>query len=257
MYHATPKSRGYVRVCTFVQHPRLLAPILVCMDGTTLESGKKLTRVLIADDHDLIRQALRAVIDEEPDMEVVGEASDGEQAVARAIELRPDAVVMDIQMPKLSGVEATGRIKEQMPDVTILVLTVHDSNEYILRILEAGASGYLTKGIISKDIPAAIRAAIGGESILSEEILSKLLTYALRYPTRQTNVDNSTTLTERETEILELVAQGASNKVIASRAQPQPEHRQEVHDGHLHQTGSDLPDRSSDAGPADRPTLAA
>ena len=172
------------------------------MEGTATESDERLTRVLIADDHDLIRQALRAVIDEEPDMQVVGEASDGEQAVTEALALQPDAVVMDIQMPKLSGIEATRRIKEQIPDVTVLVLTVHDSNEYILRILEAGASGYLTKGIISKDIPAAIRAAIGGESILSEEILRKLLNYALRFPTRSPEVDTDTTLTERETEIL-------------------------------------------------------
>ncbi len=187
------------------------------MDEGSNRSANNPIRVLIADDHDLIRQALRTIIDEEPDMEVVGEASDGEQAVNKALELRPDAVLMDIQMPKLSGVEATERIKRQLPDVIVLVLTVHDSNEYILRILEAGASGYLTKGIISKDIPAAIRAAINGESILSEEILRKLLTYALRYPTSQQISDATpTTLTEREAEILELVAQGASNKVIAS-----------------------------------------
>jgi two-component system response regulator DegU len=192
-------------------------PILSVMEVIATDVHSKRTRVLIADDHDLIRQALRAVIDDEPDMEVIGEACDGEQAVALALELKPDAVVMDIQMPKLSGVEATGRIKKLLPDVIILVLTVHDSNEYILRILEAGASGYLTKGIISKDIPSAIRAAIGGESILSEEILRKLLDYALRYPTRQPTLDTQTTLTERETEILELLAQGASNKIIASK----------------------------------------
>lgn len=186
------------------------------MDGSSGKPCDKPIRVLIADDHDLIRQALRAVIDDEPDMQVIDEASNGEEAVAKALELKPDAVLMDIQMPKLSGVEATGRIKKQLPDVIVVVLTVHDSNEYILRILEAGASGYLTKGIISKDIPAAIRAAISGESILSEEILRKLLTYALRYPTRQQMPEEiPTTLTEREAEILELVAQGASNKVIA------------------------------------------
>jgi DNA-binding NarL/FixJ family response regulator len=187
------------------------------MDPAATESGNGQTRVLIADDHDLIRQALRTVIDDEPDMRVVGEAVDGEQAVALALELRPDAVVMDIQMPKISGVEATKLIKDQLPDAIILVLTVHDSNEYILRILEAGATGYLTKGIISKEIPVAIRSAISGESILSEEILRKLLNYALRYPTRQPPPDTQTFLTERETEILELVAQGASNKVIASQ----------------------------------------
>jgi DNA-binding NarL/FixJ family response regulator len=206
-----------VGVCTFVRRRPDFAPILVSMEAAAQKTGSGRARVLIADDHDLIRQALRAVIDEEPDMEVIGEACDGEQAVAMALELKPDAMVMDIQMPKLSGVEATGRIKKLLPDVTILVLTVHDSNEYILRILEAGASGYLTKGIISKDIPAAIRAAINGESILSEEILRKLINYALRYPTRQQQAEETpTTLTERETEILQLVAQGASNKVIAS-----------------------------------------
>ncbi len=199
------------------RHERAGAPILICMRDTAAQAAPERIRVLIADDHDLIRQALRTVIDEEPDMKVVGEACDGEQAVALALELKPDAMVMDIQMPKLSGVEATGRIKAALPEVTILVLTVHDSNEYILRILEAGASGYLTKGIISKDIPAAIRAAVSGESILSEEILRKLLTYALRYPTRQpAPLEIPTALTERETEILELLAQGASNKVIAS-----------------------------------------
>lgn len=188
------------------------------MTNTPREPDCERTRVLIADDHDLIRHALRAVIDDEPDMEVIGEAADGEQAVALALELQPDAMVMDIQMPRLSGIEATKRIKDLLPDVVILVLTVHDSNEYILRILEAGASGYLTKSIISKDIPAAIRAAIGGESILSEEILRKLLSYALRYPTRQHVPDDSATvLNERETEILELVAQGASNKLIANK----------------------------------------
>lgn len=173
-------------------------------------------RVLISDDHELIRQALHTVIDNEPDMEVIGEADDGEQAVKLATELKPDAVVMDIQMPKLSGVEATRRIKEILPDVIILVLTVHDSNEYILRILEAGATGYLTKGIISKDIPNAIRSAINGESILSKEILEKLLKYALRYPTKKEVVDTGRNFTDREWEILELVAQGASNKTIAS-----------------------------------------
>jgi DNA-binding NarL/FixJ family response regulator len=206
-----------VGVCTFVLRPNGFMPILGYMEDVPDKSGSIRARVLIADDHDLIRQALRAVIDDEPDMEVVGEACDGEQAVAMALALKPDAMVMDIQMPKMSGVEATGRIKQLLPEVTILVLTVHDSNEYILRILEAGASGYLTKGIISKDIPAAIRAAINGESILSEEILRKLLTYALRYPTRQQALETQTTLTEREAEILELVAQGASNKIIASQ----------------------------------------
>lgn len=173
-------------------------------------------RVIVCDDHELIRKALRTVINSESDMEVVGEAVDGEDAVAKAAELQPDAVVMDIQMPKISGIEATRRIKEMLPNVIIIVLTIHDSNEYILRILEAGATGYLTKGIISSEIPNAIRMATSGGSILSEDILQKLLHYALRYPTKVGTVAVDIPLTERELEILELVAQGASNKIIAA-----------------------------------------
>jgi DNA-binding NarL/FixJ family response regulator len=185
------------------------------MDEIRVSTDPRKIRVLISDDHDLIRQALRTVINNELDMEVIGEATDGEQAVAFAATLKPDAVVMDIQMPKMSGIEATKRIKGIVPETVILVLTVHDSNEYILRILDAGASGYLTKGIISKDIPIAIRSAINGESILSEEILKKLLQYALRYPSKKEVLDAETHLTDRELEILELVARGVGNKTIA------------------------------------------
>jgi DNA-binding NarL/FixJ family response regulator len=185
-------------------------------------SDLKKIRVLISDDHDLIRRALRTVINNELDMEVIGEAVDGEQAIALAARLKPDAIVMDIQMPKLSGIEATRRIKEILPDTVILVLTVHDSNEYILRILEAGASGYLTKGIIGKDIPTAIRSAINGESMLSKDILKKLLKYALRYPTKKEVLDAEGNLTDREVAILELVAQGASNKTIAGELNLSP-----------------------------------
>lgn len=186
-------------------------------DNLPTRSEEQKIRVVICDDHDLIRHALRNVINDEPDMEVIGEASDGEQAVAVVSTLQPDAVVMDIQMPGLSGIEATRRIKQFLPQVTILVLTVHDSNEYILRILEAGATGYLTKGIISKEIPTAIRAALSGESILSEEILKKLLDYALQFPNASQPDAARMTLTERELDILILAAKGFSNKTIASR----------------------------------------
>ncbi len=171
-------------------------------------------RVLVCDDHDLIRQALRGVVNAEPDMEVAGEASNGEEAVALARELQPDAVVMDIEMPGMSGIEATKRIKSILPSATILVLTVHDSNEYILRILKAGATGYLTKGIISKEVPAAIRTAISGESILSEDILRKLIDYALRFPDADEDTYKRDEFSDRDIDILRLVAEGCSNKTI-------------------------------------------
>ena len=169
----------------------------------------------MCDDHDLIRQALRAVISREPDMEVVGEVSDGEQAIALARTLEPDVVVMDIQLPGISGVEATRCIKKFLPRVTILALTVHDDYEYILQILEAGATGYLTKGVISSEIPSAIRSAVNGEAILSEDILKKLVDYALQSPTSGSPSSRSPELTARELEILQLAARGHSNKVIS------------------------------------------
>jgi DNA-binding NarL/FixJ family response regulator len=175
----------------------------------------RMTRVLIADDHKFIRQALRSCLDKEQDMEVIGEATDGEQAVALAAELRPDVVIMDIEMPVLNGLEATRQIRKVSPDTIILVLTVHDDREYILHILEAGAAGYLTKRAMGKEIACAIRAVISGESILSEDIMKQLLAYALRYPTQPVVLDHGEKLTARETQVLELVAKGASNKAIA------------------------------------------
>ena len=181
------------------------------------ETGEnpKMTRVLIADDHKFIRQALRSCLDKEQDMEVIGEAADGEQAVRLSAQLRPDAIIMDIEMPVLNGLEATRQIRKVSPDTIILVLTVHDDREYILHILEAGAAGYLTKKAMGKEIACAIRAVIDGESILSQDIMKQLLTYAFRYPTQPVVLDHGEKLTAREIQVLELVAKGASNKTIA------------------------------------------
>jgi len=175
----------------------------------------RMTRVLIADDHRFIRQALRSCLDKEQDMEVIGEATDGEQAVALSAELSPDVVIMDIEMPVLNGLEATRQIRKVSPGTIILVLTVHDDREYILHILEAGAAGYLTKKAMGKEIACAIRAVTSGESILSEDIMKQLLAYAFRYPTEPVVLDHGEKLTAREIQVLELVAKGASNKAIA------------------------------------------
>ncbi len=181
------------------------------------EENNRKIRVLIADDHALIRETLHNILEQEEDFIVAGEAKDGEQAVSLATELSVDVVIMDIGMPKLSGIEATRRIKNIAPETIVLVLTVFDDSEHVLSILEAGASAYLTKNVISEDIPRAIRAVLNGESVLSEEIMQQLLKYALRYPLKPISLEYNEKLTSREMEILQFVAQGYSNKIIADK----------------------------------------
>jgi two-component system response regulator DegU len=173
-------------------------------------------KILIADDHELMRRALRYVLESETDMTIVAEATDGEQAVNYTSKLRPDVVIMDIQMPKIDGIEATKKIKEIAPETIVLVLTAFDDSEYILSILEAGASGYLTKNVVGTEIPNAVRAVIRGDSMLSQMVMKRLLGYALRYPTKKVVLKNGDVLTSTEITILRLIAQGASNKNIAA-----------------------------------------
>jgi len=172
-------------------------------------------RVLIADDHPLVREALRQALDGEEDMEVVAEAADGEEAVKLASELRPDAAVMDIVMPRLNGIEATRKIKQTAPDMAILILTAYDDDEYVLGLLEAGAAGYLLKSARGRDLAGAIRAIKSGESVLHPKIIAKLLKRAMVAPTEEHKT--SDLLSERESEILKLVALGMSNKEIADK----------------------------------------
>jgi len=172
-------------------------------------------RVLIADDHPLVREALRQALDGEEDMEVVAEAADGEEAVKLASELRPDAAVMDIVMPRLNGIEASRKIKQTAPDIAILILTAYDDDEYVLGLLEAGAAGYLLKSARGRDLAGAIRAIKSGESVLHPKIIAKLLKRAMVAPTEEHKT--SDLLSERESEILKLVALGMSNKEIADK----------------------------------------
>jgi NarL family two-component system response regulator LiaR len=179
-----------------------------------LEKEEKLT-VLIADDHPLVREALHRALDVEEDMEVVAEASDGEEAVKLASDLKPDVAVMDIVMPKLNGIEATRKIKEIAPDIAILILTAYDDDEYVLGLLDAGAAGYLLKSARGRDLAGAIRAIKSGESVLHPKIIAKLLKRAMVAPVEQHKT--SEILSEREAEILRLVALGMINKEIAER----------------------------------------
>jgi DNA-binding NarL/FixJ family response regulator len=164
-------------------------------------------RLLIADDHPIVRAGFEGMLAGQPDLEVVGEAENGEEAVTLAQRLRPDVVLMDLRMPVVDGVEATNRIKEGDPKANILVLTTYDSDADILRAIEAGATGYLLKDTPREYLFRAIRAAARGEPVLAPSVTARLMQRA-QTPAR-------TALSGREIEVLELVARGGSNKELA------------------------------------------
>ncbi len=169
---------------------------------------------MLVDDHPLLREALRHVLEKEEDFEIVAEAGDGEEAIRIATELLPDVVIMDISMPNVNGIEATKQIKEKCPNIAVLVLTVHDDNEHVLGILEAGAAGYLIKTVFGDTVTHAVRGIIAGESVLSPSILHQIMRGALL---REKKVDLGAgeKIAGRELEILRLAARGMSNKEIA------------------------------------------
>ncbi|KTB48258.1 MULTISPECIES: response regulator transcription factor [Dehalogenimonas] len=175
------------------------------------------TRILIADDHAVLREGMRRLLEQEKDMEVVGEASDGEEAVRFVDEMKPDVVLMDIVMPKLTGVEATKLIKKANPSTCILILTAYSDIRYILGLLEAGASGYLLKSARADEIVGAIRAVRSGESVLDSMATRKLLERVVNL-SKETPEDKSRgQLSPREIEILRLAARGMSNRDIAEK----------------------------------------
>ncbi|BBL80315.1 DNA-binding response regulator [Rubrobacter xylanophilus] len=165
--------------------------------------------LLVCDDHPVVRTGLEGMLAGEPDLEVVGEAADGRQAVELCRTLRPDLVLMDLRMPEMDGVAATERILAENPEIRILVLTTYDSDADILRAVEAGASGYLLKDAPREELFAAIRAAMAGESPLDPAVASRLM--------RRVRTPPENALSGREIEVLDLVAQGASNREIARR----------------------------------------
>lgn len=176
---------------------------------------EKKMKVLIADDHAIVREGLQAILTVQPDVEVVGEAVDGEEAVAKTRELQPDVVLMDITMPGMNGLEATRQIKNGNPDMKILVLTMHEEEDYFYRILEAGASGYFVKGGSFKELLSALKAVGHGDVFIYPTMAKKLLNNYLEGVKSGQEVEKYRKLTDREREILRLVADGHTNQEIA------------------------------------------
>lgn len=172
-------------------------------------------RVLIADDHAILREGIRALLKLSEDIEVVGEAADGQQAVEECRRLEPDLVLMDIAMPGLGGLEATLEIKKVNPRTKILVLTQYDDREYMRRFLKAGAAGYVLKKAAGSELTAAIRAAYRGGLVLDPALARHAVEEYRTTPTADAATDPYDALTDREKQVLKLVAEGRSNKEVA------------------------------------------
>ena len=171
-------------------------------------------RILLADDHTILRSGIRSLLETEPGLSVIGEAEDGRVAVSMACKLKPDLVIMDIAMPLLNGVEATRHIKIQCPDVKVLVLSMHDNEDYIRQALEAGAMGYILKDAATQELISAIRSVYRGEAVLSPAVTRLVIEDYLRWGGTRPQ-EESDSLSPREREVLQLIAEGYTNKQIA------------------------------------------
>jgi DNA-binding NarL/FixJ family response regulator len=177
---------------------------------------KKKIRILLADDHNIMRRGLRLLLERQPGFEVVGEAADGRQAVERAEATKPDVAVLDIAMPNMSGIEAAQRIRVLLPQAAIIILSMHSDEGYVLRALKVGAKGYLLKDSAENDLIEAIKAVSEGKAFFSPEISKILVEDYVRDMRNRGAEDSYELLTSREREILQLLAEGKSNKDIAT-----------------------------------------
>jgi len=173
-------------------------------------------RILIADDHKLMRSGLRLLIEQQSDLSVIGEAGDGRETVSLSKSQRPDVVVMDISMPNLNGIEAAHQITQEHPEIGVVILSMHSDESYVLRALKAGVKGYLLKDSAESDLILAVRAVAGGKSFFSPAVSKVLLDDYMRKLKRSGAEDAYDLLTPREREILQLVAEGKSNKDVAN-----------------------------------------
>jgi DNA-binding NarL/FixJ family response regulator len=167
-------------------------------------------RILLADDHVLVRQGFRMILSAQPDMEIVGEAGNGREAVELAEKLKPDIVIMDVAMPELNGIEATRRLTASTPRIRVLALSMHKDSVYVREILRSGARGYLLKDSADADLLTAVRAVAKGDGYLSPAVSDAVLTDYRRHVT-----DPIDLLTSREREVLQMIAEGKTNKEIA------------------------------------------
>lgn len=174
-------------------------------------------RVLLAEDHTIVRKGIRSLLDDEASIEVVGEAENGREAVEKTGALHPDIVIMDHTMPLLNGLEATRQIREQMPNVKVLILTMHTNEEYIFEFLQAGAVGYLVKHSAPTDLVAALTAIHQGQFYLSPAISRTVVEEYLRQGVAGGRESMPTQLTAREREVLQLIAEGYSNREIGEQ----------------------------------------
>ncbi|MDQ6699609.1 MAG: response regulator transcription factor [Acidobacteriota bacterium] len=175
-----------------------------------------MTRILLADDHGIVRQGLRAVLAREPSLEVIGESSDGREAVRLAEALQPNIVIMDISMPQLNGLEAAKQIVKASPRTHIIILSMHSDETYLIRALQAGVKGYLLKESAEEDLIRAVRMVAQGKTFFSPAVTNALLADYMRDMQQRNLRDSYDLLTEREREVLQLLAEGKSNKEAAS-----------------------------------------
>jgi two-component system response regulator NreC len=192
---------------------------------------KKL-RILLADDHIVMRTGLRALLERQPNLEVIGESENGRETVALAASLRPDVVVMDVGMPVLNGIEATQTIITQCPTIAVVILSMHADESYVMRALKAGARGYLLKDSAAADLISAIQAVSQNKSFFSPKVSRILAEDYVRVLNQKGAVDSYDLLTSREREILQLLAEGKANKEVATDLNISP-YTVETHRSHI------------------------
>jgi len=189
-------------------------------------------RIFLGDDHQLLRQGLRKILEEQPDWEVVGEASDGRESVRQILLLQPHVAILDIGMPLLNGIEATAQIVRRAPDVRVLMLSMYLNEAYVTRALQAGAAGYLLKDSADADLRTGVSAVASGKSFFSPAVAKIMLNDYVRHLAEKGCADRFDSLSEREREIFQLIAEGRSNKEVAALLSVSPA-TVETHRGHI------------------------